>query len=78
MNRPTMKKLHRYDYDELDGKLVRVRKDVLYAWAAVNLNTGEVDIEDVRQYDDELEVLNPGWEWVKFNLVPALEKGDQP
>jgi hypothetical protein len=66
-----MKNLHRYDYKTQNGKRHRVRKDEIYAWAAVQTETGEVDLDDIRQFDDELESLAPGWEWRKFNLFLA-------
>lgn len=67
-----MTNLHRYDYEEdQSGRMERVRKDEVYAWAAVKTDTGEVDVSDIRPFDDELESLVAGWEWRKFNLIPA-------
>jgi len=64
-------KLFRYDYElDSDGySSERVVKDQIYGWCAVNTDTGEVDLEDFRQFDDELEELTNGWEWKKFNLT---------
>lgn len=39
-------------------------------WAAVNLETGEVD-RDVQEFDDELYQLSKGWAWFEFTLVPT-------
>lgn len=66
-----MKNLHRYDYENQNGEMKRVRKDEIYAWAAVKAETGEVDMDDLRQFDDELEPLASGWEWHKFTLILA-------
>ena len=61
--------LHRFDYEDQDGKSVRVRKDEIYAWAAVNTKTGEVELGDIHECDDELQQLCPGWEWKRFTLT---------
>ena len=62
-------KLHRYDFENQDGKMVRVRKDEIYAWVPVNTKTGEVDMDDVHQFDDELEELHGRWKWMRFALT---------
>lgn len=62
-------KLHRHDYENIDGKMVRVQRDEIYIWAAVNTETGEVDLEDVQQYNDDLRMLDKGWEWKRFTMI---------
>jgi DUF1365 family protein len=69
-----MKNLHRYDYETQNGERHRVRKDEIYAWVAVQTETGEVDLDDIRQWDDDLEPLAQGWEWRKFNLILANDR----
>lgn len=61
--------LHRYDYKNENGKLVEVRKEEVYVYTPVNVRTGEVELEDIRKFDDELETCNENWEWRKFNLI---------
>ena len=61
-------KLHRYDYENIDGEMKRVRKDQIYLWAGVRIETGEVEMNDLRAFDDELEDLCDGWEWRKLIL----------
>lgn len=73
-------KLYRYDYENQDGKIVRVRNDEIYAWAVVNTTTGEVDLGEVCEFDDDLRELCPGWEWMRFNLTlshPAASKSQE-
>lgn len=64
-------KMHRYDYDTVDGKMVEVKCDEIYAWAAVDTKTGEVELGDIRQFDDNLEPLALGWKWVRFTMTPS-------
>lgn len=61
--------IHRFDYEKADGKWVRVRKEEIYGWAAVNTITGEVELEEFKKYDDELCTLAPPWEWRRFTLT---------
>jgi len=49
--------------------MVRVRKDEIYAWAAVNTLTGEVELEDIPMFDDQLSTLDAPWEWRRFTLT---------
>lgn len=66
--------LFRYDYENIGGYLERVRKDDIYVWAVTNITTGEVDLETITQYDDELGPLVKGWEWKKFTLTLLEDK----
>ena len=68
--------LHRYDYDEINGKLVRVRRNELYVWCPVNTETGEVDLDEPQQFDDCLRRLVTGWEWKRFTLTPSVVEVD--
>lgn len=45
----------------------------LFVWAAVNNQTGEVEMDSIHPYDDELsnEDLAESWEWRRFRLVEA-------
>lgn len=61
--------LHRYDFEEVDGNLVRVRRDEIYVWTPVNTETGEVELDDIRRFDDELEPLTDGREWRRFTMT---------
>jgi hypothetical protein len=61
--------LHRFDYENIDGKMVRVLKREIFGWMPVNTITGEVECTDFRQFDDELETLSNGWEWKRFTLA---------
>jgi hypothetical protein len=67
-------KLHRYDFEIRDGKMVQVKKDELYVWAPVHTASGLVELEGVQEYDDELKDLVAGWEWRKFILIPQNDE----
>jgi hypothetical protein len=71
-------KLFRYDYENQNGGRERIRKNEIYVWASVNLQTGEVDTEDLREFDDELQALTPNWEWRKFTLIPSNVSRQRP
>lgn len=66
--------LHRYDYVEVGGKRERTRVDKVYVWAAVHTPTGEVELDDVREFDDQLKDLVEGFEWRKFRMIPYEDK----
>ena len=61
--------LHRFDYENQDGQMVKVRKDEIYVWAAVNTDTGEVELDDIPIFDDQLSTLNHPWRWERFTLT---------
>jgi hypothetical protein len=44
-------------------------------WAAVEIETGKIDGEDMRQHNADLEELAEGWEWRKFILIPESNAG---
>ena len=73
MNAP---ELYRIDYQSVDGKLVEVKTTSLFVWAVVDTETGQVYIDDIKEFDDELKRLSSGYEWRKFRLVP--EGGESP
>jgi len=64
-------KLHTYGYDTVDGNLVRVRRDEIYFWSPVNMETGEVELE---QFNDNLKPILEPWKWQKFKMVLAEEE----
>lgn len=49
-NRP----LFRSDYEERDGKMERVTTEDLFVWAAVNKQTGEVEVTDIHPFADDV------------------------
>ena len=51
------------------GVMGGVKTHDLFVWAGVHIETGEVCME-VREFDDELQVLCDGWEWQRFRLIP--------
>lgn len=63
--------LWRYDYEDQHGKMVPIRSNEVYAWAPVNTKTGQVEMCDLRRYDDSLEKLAEDWEWCRFTLIPS-------
>jgi hypothetical protein len=67
MNAPP---LFRTDYQSVDGRLVEVKTTSLFVWAAVDTETGKVYVDDIKEFDDELDKLSSGYEWRKFRLVP--------
>lgn len=67
-------KLHTYGYDTVDGNLVRVRRDEIYFWSPVNMETGEVEDE---QFNDNLEPIESPWKWKRFKLVLAEEESNK-
>ena len=52
-----------------DGKVVRVESPDLFVWVAVRLSTGEVDMGEINQFNDDLSKLVRGWEWRRFRLI---------
>jgi hypothetical protein len=70
MNTPP---LFRIDYQSVDGKLAEVRTTSLFVWAAVDTETGQVYVDDIKEFDDELNKLSSGYEWRKFRLFPESE-----
>ena len=71
-----MKKLFRYDYISVNGKLERIKTEHIYAWVPINILTGEVELDDVRKFDDDLEPLSEGWEWRKVSIKEGDGKGE--
>ena len=71
-------KLHRHDYENQDGKMVRVRKDEIYVWAAVNMTTGEVELDDIPMFDDQLSTLSEPWQWKRFTLTLSDNDKTEP
>lgn len=63
--------LWRRDYDNKDGKMVRVTKYEIYGWLPVNTLTGEVEMDSLHSFDDSLRELRPEWEWRRFTLTPT-------
>ena len=67
--------LWRSDYEEQDGKMVGIQTPNLFVWACVHAPTGQVEMTDLRPFDDELgEELVAGWAWRRFRLVEAPEQ----
>jgi len=62
--------LYRTEYQSADGKLVEVKTTSLFVWAAIDTKTGKVYVDDIKEFDDELDALSSGYEWRKFRLVP--------
>lgn len=54
-----------------DGRMFTERTNVLEAWTALNAGTGEVDLSQLEQFEDQLPELVDGWKRQKFNLVQA-------
>ena len=48
---------------------MRVHSDEVYGWAAVKIETGEVNLESFQQFNDELCKSADGWEWKRFTLT---------
>ncbi len=71
--KPETYSLWRTAFKNVDGKMESVNSTTdLFVWACVNTKTGEVEMEEVRSYDDELDAdLVEGWEWRRFRLVEA-------
>lgn len=63
--------LHRLDWELIDGKWTRVTKAEIYGWCPVNTETGEVELDDFNQFDDNLKELLDGWTWQRFTLIPS-------
>lgn len=60
-----MKRLYRDDF----SKGLEPEKNYnLCVWAAVETETGRVDME-CHEFEDELSDLVEGWEWKRFRLV---------
>ena len=62
--------LYRTEYQSVDGRLVEVKTTNLFVWAAIDTETGQVYVDDIKEFDDELKKLSSGYEWRKFRLVP--------
>jgi hypothetical protein len=58
-----------------NGKWVEIKSEKLNVWAAVNIETGEVDMDEIFNNNDGLPEILPSWEWREFLLVPALAPG---
>ena len=61
--------IHRYKYEHPKGYPMRVHSDEVYGWAAVKIETGEVNLESFQQFNDELCKSADGWEWKRFTLT---------
>ena len=62
--------LWRTAFKNVDGKRESVKSTNLFVWACVNAKTGQVEVSEVRAYNDELDAdLVEGWEWRRFRLV---------
>jgi hypothetical protein len=61
---------------DVDGKLVEAVFPDLTVWAAVNTETGEVDLGNISDTDDDLPRLMPQWCWLEFTLNHAARKSD--
>ena len=61
-----------YRTDFIDGSIEPTETNTLYCWVGVR-DDGLVAMDDIRQFDDELEKLANGWSWKKFILVPETE-----
>jgi hypothetical protein len=65
----------RTDYPVVDGKYQDgVKSSRLSVWAPVRIATGEVDMDNLHVWDDDLTDLCDGWEWREFVLsVPDAD-----
>ncbi len=62
-----MQNLWRNDYEVRDG--VWTQKTCKpYVYAAVNYETGEIDMESLNEFGDDLRELATPWVWRKFRL----------
>jgi len=57
-------------------------KVVPAVWVAVEMATGKLG-DDIREFGDQLEELDDGWEWMRFLLIPESNasvsiSGDEP
>jgi hypothetical protein len=67
---PDTYSLWRTIYKNINGKIESENSTDLFVWTCVNTKTGQVEVEEVRAYDDELDAdLVEGWEWRRFRLV---------
>jgi len=66
-------KLHKYEYRQIDGKPQKVKQETIHIWVPVKTATGEVELDNIHEYDDELEDLADGWEWRKLQIVEPQE-----
>ena len=57
----------------IDGKWVETTFPDLTVWAAVNMETGEVDLGNISDTDDDLPRLMPQWRWLEFTLNHAAK-----
>ena len=49
--------LWRTIYQNINGKMESENSTNLFVWACVNAKTGQVEVEEVRAYDDELDQI---------------------
>jgi len=61
--------LHRYDYKDEGGTLMKFRSSEIYVWAVVDTETGEVGLDDIHRFDDGLYSLNAPYEWRRFTMT---------
>jgi len=61
------KKLWRKRY--LPNSLEHEKNHDLHLWAGVFTKTGEVEMDDFRDSEDDLDELIDGWKWQRFRLV---------
>lgn len=63
--------LWRNNYGIIGDRIVALPKSSrLSVWAAVNKDTGQVDMENLHIYNDDLTELCDGWEWREFVMWP--------
>lgn len=49
--------------------MVKVMREEIYVWTPLNITTGEVPLDEVERFDDQLKPLAEGWEWRRFTLT---------
>jgi hypothetical protein len=64
--------MHRTQFVDQNNKWVEIKSERLNVWAAVNIETGEVEMDEIFDNNDGLPEILPSWEWREFLLVPAL------
>ncbi len=62
-----MQNLWRTDYEVRNDRYERVTCKP-FVYAAVNYETGEVEMDDLQQFDDQLPQLATPWVWRKFRM----------
>lgn len=66
-----MNNLHIVNYEDVDGTWMRVTQEEMFIYAAVEIATGEVYLDDIRFREDQFYTLNKGFEWRKFKVTPV-------